>query len=67
MSTGGESEVGSEEVEVKRVRWRYVKGGLRIVILLCAGCEVVSNCFAWDITASADMDTMAGAPNVQTS
>ena len=66
MSTGGESEIGSE-VEVTRVRWRYVKGGLRMVILLCAGCDVVSNCFACDVTASTDIDTiMAGARNVHT-
>ena len=60
MSTRDESEFGSVELEVRRVRWRYVKGGLRIVILVCAGGNLVSDCAACGITASVEIDAIAG-------
>ena len=46
MSVGGALEVGSVVLEVRRLRWRYVKGGLRMVILLCAGADLVPDCAA---------------------
>ena len=61
MSIGGELESGSEVLEVRRVRWRYVKGGLRMVTLLCAGKALVSNNAACDTIACVDTDAIAGA------
>lgn len=60
-SIGGELEVGSEVLEVRRVRWMYVKGGSRMVILLCAGGGWVSNCAACDVNASGETDAIARA------
>ena len=60
MSTGAMLEIGSEVLDVKRVRCRYVKGGLRMVIVFCVGCELVSSCAACDNTASAETDAMVG-------
>lgn len=59
ISIGGELEVGSEVLEVRRVRWMYVKGGLRMVILLCAGGGWVSDCAACDVKASVETDAIA--------
>lgn len=59
-SIGGESEVESEALEV-RVRWRYVKGGLRMVMLLRAGGALVFKCAVCEISVSAGTDSMAGA------
>ena len=41
---GGALEVVSVVLEVRRMRWRYVKGGLRMVILLCAGAGLIRDC-----------------------
>lgn len=61
ISIGGELELGSEVLEVRRVRWMYVKGGLRMVILLCAGGGCVSTCAACDVNASVETDAIARA------
>ena len=61
MSTGGESEVASEVPEERRVRWRYVKGGLRMVMVLCAGRDLVSDCADCDVPVSAETGVIAGA------
>ena len=58
ISRGGELDVGSEVLEA-RVRCRYVKGGFRMVIVLCAGCRVFSKCADGGDTASAETDVMA--------
>ena len=65
MSIGGELETGTEIVEVRRVRWRYVKGGLRMVILLCAGRCLFLRCAACDDTASAVTDSIVGASTMR--
>lgn len=61
MSIGGDLDIGSEVLEVRRVRWRYVKGGLRMVTLLCAAKALVPNSAACDTIACADSDAIAGA------
>ena len=48
MSRGGESAIKSVGLEVRRVRWRYVKGGLRIMVLLLAGGGLVADCATCD-------------------
>ena len=53
---GGALEVGSVVLGVRRLRWRYVKGGLRMVILLCAGDDLVPDCATWGVTVSAEKD-----------
>ena len=56
------TEDGLEEVlEVRRVRWRYVKGGLRMVIHRCAGSGLVSDCAVCEDTASVDADAIIAA------
>ena len=57
---GGALEVESVALEVRRVRWRYVKGGLRMVIFLCAGADLVPGCAAWGVTVSAGTVAIAG-------
>ena len=57
---GGALEVGSVVLEVRRVRWRYVKGGLRMVILLWAGADLVPDCAVWGITVSAETEAIPG-------
>ena len=54
MSMGGALEVGSVVLEVRRRRWRYVKGGLRMVILFCAGVDLVPDGAVWDVGVSAE-------------
>ena len=57
MSIGGESVVGSRLLEVRRVRWRYVKGGLRMVMVffvavgsgLVSGSEACGMAGAWTV------------------
>lgn len=63
MSMGGALEVGSVVLEV-RMRWRYVKGGLRMVILLCAGADLVPDCAAWGSTVSAEREAIPGGSMV---
>ena len=53
MSRGGGLESGSAMLEVRRERCRYVKGGLRMVILLCVADGFDSNC-----TTSAETDAI---------
>ena len=60
MSIEGKIGVESEVLEVRRVRWRYVKGGLRMVRLLCGGSSLVSNCSVCDVIVSAEIDAIAG-------
>ena len=57
---GGALEVGSVILEVRRMRWRYVKGGLRMVILLCAGADLVPDCAAWGFTVFAEGEAIPG-------
>lgn len=52
-------ETGNEVLEVRRVRWRYVKGGLRMVVRCCAGIWLVSDCAVCEDTASVDADAIA--------
>ncbi len=61
MSIGGKLETGSEVLEVRRVRWRYVKGGLRIVMLLCAGGALVFRSAACGSSDSAEIDAIGRA------
>lgn len=61
---GGELEIGTEIVEVRSVRWRYVKGGLRMVMVLCAGSDLFSKSAVCDDTASAETDFIARASMV---
>ena len=58
---GGVLEVGSVVVEVRRVRWRYVKGGLRMVILPCAEDDLVPDCAAWGVTVSVSVPVVTDA------
>ena len=44
MSGRGESGGGDGALGAWRVRWRYVKGGLRIVIFFCAGRGLDAGC-----------------------
>ena len=55
---GGAPEVRSVVLRVRRMRWRYVKGGLRIVILLCAGADLVTGCAAWGFTVSGETEAI---------
>ena len=57
---GGALEVGSVMLEVRRMRWRYVKGGLRMVILLCAGADLVLDCAACGFTVSVEGAAIPG-------
>lgn len=61
MSIGGELEIGSWVLEVRRVRCRYVNGGFRMVIVLCASRWLVSTCAACGNAASAETDVIASA------
>ena len=57
---------GLEEVlEVRRVRWRYVKGGLRMVIHRCAGTGLVSDCAVCEDAASVDADAIAESRKIK--
>ncbi len=58
MSIGGELEAGNGVPEVRRVRWRYVKGGLRRVIFLCVGGGLVSCWAACDDDFSVEIDAI---------
>ncbi len=51
--------------EVRRVRWRYVKGGLRRVIFLGVGGGLVSCWAACDDIVSVETDAMAGVWKVK--
>ena len=57
---GGALEVGSVVLEVRRMRWRYVKGGLRMVILVCAGADLVPDCGIWGVTDSGEREAIPG-------
>lgn len=65
MSIGGELEIGTEITDVRRVRWRYVKGGLRMVMVLCAGSGSLSKGTARDDTACSETDSIARASMVR--
>ena len=65
MSIGDELETGNEVLEVRRVRWRYVKGGLRMVIHRCAGTRLVSDCAVCEDAASVDADAIACSTKVK--
>lgn len=54
MSGGGGS--GGGALGARRVRWRYVKGGSRIVILFCVGCGLDAGC---DGAASGGTDAIS--------
>ena len=64
MSIEDGLETGNEVLEVRRVRWRYVKGGLRMVIHRCAETELVSDCAVCEDTASADAEVIAESTNI---
>ena len=65
MSIEDGLETGNEVLEVRRVRWRYVNGGLRMVIHLCAGTGSVSDCAVCEDTASVEADAIAESTNVK--
>ena len=58
-------ETGNEVLEVRRVRWRYVKGGLRMVIHRWAGAGLVSSCAVCEDAASVDAVAMAASTKIK--
>ena len=64
MSIEDGLETGNE-VLVRRVRWRYVQGGLRTVIHRCAGIWLVSACGVCEDTASVDADVIAKSTKIK--
>lgn len=65
MSIEDGLETGNEVLELRRVRWRYVKGGLRMVIHRCAGTGLVSDCAVCEDTSSVEPDAIAESTNVK--
>ena len=59
MSTGGEVEVGIEASEVRRERWRYVKGGFLMVILLCVGGDLTFDPTSCDFDDSIEVASIS--------
>ena len=67
MSIEDGLETGNEVLELRRVRWRYVKGGLRMVIHRCAGTGLVSDCAVREDNSSVEPDAIAKDTNVECS